>query len=300
MDDDCPSISVVIGAQEAAATIERCVQAVLAQTHGLHAEIIVADGSTDGTAALVASRFPDVVLIRGSRASLVPHLWGLGIERVTAPLVAVTMAQCIPAGDWLEKILRAVHEHPDAAALGGPIDGPHDGAAIDWAVYFARYSAHMPPGMSGPVRDIAGDNAAYRRDALQSAWLDRANGFWETLVHHTLRADGKRIYAIPAVRVRLAPAVGGLRFARIRFQHGQHFGSTRTITSRRQRALRIVSTPALPAVLLYRIGRSVRQQRPDWMGHYLRSLPWLIMFLIAWSLGEARGYAAQRREASRR
>ena len=299
MADGCPDISVVIGAHQARSTVAHCLQSVLAQIHGLHAEIIVAAGTADGTADFVAREFPAVTLLRGSHRQLVPDLWAMGIEHARAPLVAITIAQCVPGADWVPALLRVANEYPHVAALGGPIDGPHGGSPIDWAVYFARYTAHMPGRASGDVRDVAGDNALYRREALQSAWTNRRFGFWETLVHHKLRVDGRSIRTAPTLMVQLMPASGRPGFASIRFRHGRHFASTRSLSSGAARVLRIVSTPLLPVVLLFRIGRSVWQRRRDWMGHYLRSIPWLIVFLTAWSLGEAVGYLAPRLDDGR-
>jgi hypothetical protein len=54
------------------------------------------------------------------------------------------------------------------------------------------------------------------------------------------------------------------------------------------RWLRALSSPLIPAVLLFRIVRQVRRKRPH--GKELaRSLPFLLAFLAAWTLGELIG-----------
>lgn len=57
------SISVIIPSHNRARLLPRCLDSVLAQTRPPDEIIIVDDGSTDGTAALVAERYPDVRLM---------------------------------------------------------------------------------------------------------------------------------------------------------------------------------------------------------------------------------------------
>jgi glycosyltransferase involved in cell wall biosynthesis len=291
-----PDISVVIGAQNAQHTIVECIRQVLGTAAGPRAEVIVADGSTDGTADLVSRHFPGVVLIRGRSQQLVPQLWGLGIQRASAPLVAIINAQCIPADDWLASIARLAAEHPDMAGVGGPIEAPeHDGAAIDWAVYFTRYSAYMPPITAGPAAEIPGDNAVYRKAMLDRYWVDRDQGFWETLFHRQLHSAGERLYMSPDMRVRLGRTGGAGQFARARFRHGQHYGATRPVSSLPMRILRVVAAPVLMPLLQARIGRRVMRQRRDLLRSYLWALPWSTAFLSSWSCGEVSGYLAPAR-----
>jgi hypothetical protein len=56
------------------------------------------------------------------------------------------------------------------------------------------------------------------------------------------------------------------------------------------RIARIFAAPVLMPYLVLRIGRRVVNHRPDWLGHYLTAVPWLMFFMIGWSLGEISGY----------
>ncbi|MHB1770767.1 MAG: glycosyltransferase family 2 protein [Acidimicrobiales bacterium] len=58
------SVSVVVPAHDSAATIAEALESVRAQTSLPDEVIVVDDGSSDGTADIVASRFPEVKLIR--------------------------------------------------------------------------------------------------------------------------------------------------------------------------------------------------------------------------------------------
>jgi glycosyltransferase involved in cell wall biosynthesis len=283
-------IAVVIGAQNARGTITDCLNSVLGQTNGVNAEILVADGSTDGTDQIVQKDFPNVLLIRAGRENLIPHLWGIGMERAQAPLVALTTGHCIPSRSWLENIIKQASQNKEYAGIGGPI-APSDALPPrDWAVYFSRYSAFMPPTIEGPVKDIPGDNAAYRKDALDRCWLERENGFWETIFHHALHLQGEMIYMTPQVEVRLGRTDSATDYFVTRFKHGVHYGSTRPNNTGLVRLVRIFAAPILMPYLVLRIGRRVARRRPDWLGRYVTALPWLLFFMTGWSLGEIWGY----------
>jgi len=283
-------ISVVVGAQNARSTVSECLDSVLAQLSGLNAELLVADSSSDGTDKIVSSRFPNVTLIHLDGDKLVPYLWGVGMERASAPIVAITTAHCIPAGNWIESILSQARSRTDCAGLGGAIGAPIGGTAMDWAVYFSRYSAFMPPAADGLVADIPGDNAAYRKEALDRCWTDRQNGFWETLFHHALRQSGGTLYMSPKVEVRLGTTDSASDYFRVRFKHGAHYGSSRPNTSGLIKLIRICAAPILMPYLVLRIGKRVATSRPDWLKYYVIGLPWLIYFMTGWSLGEIQGY----------
>lgn len=292
MAENRPEISIVIGSQQACQTIMACLNAVTAQARLLKAEIIVADGSTDGTADIIANYFPEVELIRGDGEQLIPALWGMGMARAQAPLIAITTAQCVPMAGWLPAMIEAVGIQQHCLGVGGAIDGPCAATLMDWAAYFSRYSAYMPPVTSGLVAEIPGDNAVYRRPVLERYWGRQDQGFWETVVHHRLRAEGEKLYLSSDIRVRLGATSRPWEFARSRFRHGRHFSSTRPGMSTGGRVIRLLAVPALLPFLLLRIGRRVVRHRPDWALTFCLAFPWLIYFVGAWSLGELIGYIA--------
>jgi hypothetical protein len=285
-----PAISVVIGVHQAAEALSGCLAALHPQTAAADAEIIVAQsGAGDGAGnADLARRYPQVRWLHSPAGTLVPQLWKQGLDAARGPLVALTIAQCRPSPTWLQQIAASLSG--GAAAVGGPLTGPEGGSSVDWALYFARYSAWMPAGKTAPVHDVAGDNAAYRRAALEGCEAAMRDGFWEVLVHQQLVAQRRTILWEPAMLVEFH-ASGKLRnLARTRYEHGRHYASTRQGNRLATRALRALTAPALPLVLLARIHGRIRARQPAWLRHFWRSLPALSVLVAAWSLGELSGY----------
>ncbi|MFQ5615523.1 MAG: glycosyltransferase [Anaerolineales bacterium] len=287
------TISVVVGAKNTPPSMVHCLSALERQAGNQGAEIILVDGSTAGAAEFLAGRFPQVRLLRGDPTHLVPQLWKQGYEGASGTIIAFTNANLVPAEDWLEQIAQSHTRRSDeeVAGVGGPVEGPVNGSWRDWTLYFARYSAYLPPGPAGPTHDLAGDNAAYKKSDLERCYLEMRAGFWESLVHARLIAGGKTLVKNPAMRVRLASAGSLGEMARMRFHHGRYFGSTRPGNAASiKRLFRILTAPLVPLVLFYRIARRVFTQRRDWFPHFLRAIPGLAVLLVAWSLGEALGY----------
>src|SRR5689334_10386018 len=157
-------LSVVIATIDCAHTIEACLRQLAQSCAGLRAEFVVVDASRDDTAARVAAMSPSARLLRFKPTTLAPQLWAEGYRVSTGRIVAFTTGHFLVAPAWAS----AMREGLDAGATGagGPVVLGEGTRALDWAVFFLRYSAVMPHTLgAGRVdREIAGDNAAYRRE----------------------------------------------------------------------------------------------------------------------------------------
>ncbi len=280
-----PEISIVVGASEQGETLTRCLEALSHQISNVRAELIV----------VVPEKAPELTITNGAVLRvpgdpLVPQLWGAGIERAMAPLIAVLSGQCIPAANWIEAILTLSTTHPSASGYGGPINLAEGARRFDQAVYFSRYGAFIPPMNEGPAAEIAGDNAAYWKTTFDRYWSERESGFWETLVHHSLRRDGKTLLVSNSMVVRLGATRGRAAFLVARMRHGMHYASTRPDNNPVRRAARFVLAPLLIPVLMARAGKRARERGEAYAGRYRRARPWLLLIFASWSLGEAFGY----------
>ena len=283
-----PTLSVVVGSQNARHSVARCLNALVDQCNGEKVEIIVVDNSTDGTARIVSDDFPAIKLVRPDQDKLMPELWEIGINQTKGDVVALTTSHFVPERNWIEEILRA-HQSP-YAGIGGAIENDKSAGLISWAVYFCRYSPYMRPFREVTVNDFAADNASYKRSALDRYCEARGKGFWEFFIHNEMRKDGLELLVTPKIVVYHQESFSLLSFMSQRFWHGRHFGVKRASSvSRLKRLIYILASPLIPAVFLLRITQRVFNKRKH-VKEYVFSLPILLLFLLSWAAGEFTGY----------
>jgi hypothetical protein len=304
-----PKLSVVIGSHNARSSVRECLSALEKQRQGLpdqEVEIIIVDNSTDGTTELIRIAMeeqgrgrgdgpaPNLKLVEAPATALIPELWGIGVRQSSGAIIATTTSHFTPRPDWFEQILRA-HEsshagHAGHAGIGGAIENDDSSGLVDWAVYFCRYSSFMPPFVEKAAREIAADNASYKRSALAQWRQSGEAGFWETVVHAGFRKQGLSLLLSPAIVVTHKRSFALFDFIRQRFQHGRQYGGARAerISTGRKWVYALLS-PLIPLLFLARISRLVVTRRAH-IGKFLLSLPILSLFLSGWAMGELWGY----------
>lgn len=222
--------------------------------------------------------------------SLIPHLWRDGIQAAQAEKVALGTAHCIPANDWVDRLLAS--DMTSLPGIGGVIENAESSSARDWAVYLLRYISFAPPQEKRQVIEIAADNAIYRRSDImqQSDLLEK--GFWEPSFHARFRKAGLTLELDPNIRVVHCNQYSTGQFFGQRLAHGKEFGLARVREiSLVKRWLLIVLSPLLPVLFLKKIVGAV-MQHGKYKSKLLKASPWLLLFLFAWGLGEAQGYLA--------
>jgi glycosyltransferase involved in cell wall biosynthesis len=284
-----PRLSIVVGSHNARASIGLCLESLERQENGNETEIIVVDNSTDGTAEVVAKDFSHLQLVRSPEFRFIPELWEQGIRRSSGEIVAITTAHCVPEDRWVQGILRA-HNEGSYAGIAGAIEIEGHANLVDWAIYFCRYSPYMRPFSAHVVKDIPGDNASYRRWALERCTDVRTKGFWEPEINQELRKDGFELLLTPTFAVFHGKSFSFFGFMYNRFWHGRQFGMDRASKlSLMGRVVYILLSPMIPLVFLFRITRNVFTKGRH-VDKLLVSFPILTLFLLSWSLGELSGY----------
>lgn len=127
-----PAVSIITPAYNAEKTLAHTIDSCLAQTFPDFEHLVVDDGSTDGSAALVlerASRDPRVRLVRrpngGAGAAR-----NTGLQHARGRYIALLDSDDLWMPDYLERQLALLASHPEAAIatanainLGGVFDG---------------------------------------------------------------------------------------------------------------------------------------------------------------------------------
>ena len=110
-------VAVVIPNYNGARWLPGVLESVAAQTLAPAAVLVVDDGSSDGSLALLAERFPDVRVLALERNGGFARTANAGLRAVTADAVALVNTDVVLAPDWLERAAAALGAAPRAAAV---------------------------------------------------------------------------------------------------------------------------------------------------------------------------------------
>ncbi len=281
-----PEISIVVPVRYAAETVEPTLRALLAQCAGLSAEIIAVVAAADPTRetlrALEREPLLRVIEMPGRRS--VPQLRAEGMRAARGRLVAITEDHCLFSPGWVAGCLEALRGHPEAVAVGGPVENGRTGSSVDWAIFFSRYLVWMAPLRRGAVTQLPGNNACYRREVLEAHAALFAHGFWEHHFHNEVVARGHKLWLEPELVVthnkpyRFGPYLG------LRYRHARCFGGMEGAG----RLRRLVLWPLLPLLMFLRAQRTILQKkrhaREFWQG-----FPVLLLCYGVWCWGDLVG-----------
>lgn len=237
-------VSVVIAAYNAERTIAECLAGCLGQTRPAHEIIVVDDGSTDRTKAVVLKAAgtghddrtdPTDPTDGRAQADEIPvpvrYLYqsnagpaaarNLGAAAATGDLIAFTDSDCVPEEGWLEALAAGfTDEH--IAGVGGTY------AIANPEAYLARL-IHEEIGlrharMEGEVDFLGSFNVAYRRSAFDAvggfdASFRAASGEDNDLAYRIADHGGKLFFTRGAVVAHYHPTRLG-RYLRTQYGHG--------------------------------------------------------------------------------
>lgn len=177
-----PTVSVVIPVKDDADELRECLRALALQSWPPDEIVVVDNGSGDGSALVAAEEGARVVRHVGGG---IPAASAAGYDAARGEIIARVDADCRPDARWIEHVVRALDERPDAAAVtgGGRFDeGPRLLRGALAGLYFGGYYAVLTPTL-GHV-PLFGSNFAMRR----AAWLAVASDVHrdDELVHDDL------------------------------------------------------------------------------------------------------------------
>lgn len=282
-----PRISVVIASDRSRALLDSCLHSLLEQCGRLGAEIVVARPSDLGDLAAVRRSYPGVRVVAAPERSTVPQLRSVGLAAAHGDIVAVTEDHCVADPDWLELLASGVAAGADV--VGGGMDNAQRERAVDWAAYFSEYgffSTTRPDSENTPA--LTGANVAYSRQVVDDVVALAREGNWENIAHQRLLATGSVLRFVSTAAVYQNRNYTLWDFCVDRYQHGRDYARRRLVDEPAgRRWVLLPGCPALPFLLLSRIARAAAPGRKK---QFLRALPATMLFLTAWSAGEAVGY----------
>lgn len=171
-------VAVVIPNLNGLSHLPDCLQALSEQTRPADEIVVVDNGSTDGSLAYLAERWPDVrVVTLGSNTGF-PSACNAGIAATTAPLVVLLNNDTAAEPGWLEHLVDAMDADPGCSWASSKLVRFDDPATMDSAghAYSIWVGAARNLGEGEPAADwdaprrIFGASAAaavYRRSLFE-------------------------------------------------------------------------------------------------------------------------------------
>lgn len=176
-------VSLVIPAFNEGQNIARAVRAARAQKYSAGFEVIVADNdSSDDTVKQAEAAGADrVVIERNAQGANAARQAGQAAAR--GEIVAFIDADCLPAPDWLGKVVERLVGHPGAAAISGPYDHGFEGLKRRVEkVYVGRVLPRAPVILRfffrKPAGVLIGGNFAAWKSAIDAAGGIAQPKFW--------------------------------------------------------------------------------------------------------------------------
>jgi hypothetical protein len=201
-------------------------------------------------------------------------------------IVALLEDDCIVSEDWCRGVIEA-HQDDSSVAIGGPVEPDSYQKALDWAVYFCEYGRFMRP-FSGTVSALSGNNVTYKRGALTD--VKDGSGFYEVMLHWQWQQHGEALSAYDGLEIHNVNRWSLVNVTTSPYHHGRAFAGMRIRGQPWYRRLFFVGMSiTLPLVQMMRQVRVVTS-RKRYAWEFVRALPWIVVFLIGWSLGEFVGY----------
>jgi len=193
-----PKISVIIPTLNAAAKIERCLEAIFSQSIKPY-EVIVVDGRSTDETVEKARKFPVKIFFQDYGACGAARQ--IGLQNAQGEFIAFTDADCIPSGDWLRNLLAGLGE--GIVGVGGRIENIGEGRwtrAINLAFATFLGSGRSIQGRTFKskklVKSVSASNSMYRRSDLIKigGFNPDLSGADEIELNARLRKVGKLLY----------------------------------------------------------------------------------------------------------
>lgn len=238
----------------------------------------------------ILREWPWVRVLDVDAGTPIPQMRAAAFAAARAPLIAVIEDHVIVPAGWAQRVVAAARE--TGGIVGGPLENLATSTLVDRAAFLCEYSHCLPPGPAGESDWLPGNNVVYPAGALrQHAGIAEAGG-WENEIHAAIRRSGGRLVFVPEMVAGhdMSYSLGG--YIAQRYLYARSFAGNRLRgASFALRAAYATAALTLPPLLLLRISRNVLGNS-RYRKSFLMSLPLLVLFVVAWAVGEIVGYLA--------
>jgi glycosyltransferase involved in cell wall biosynthesis len=289
-----PEISVIIASYNSRSTIGDCLRTLREQKTTVSFEVIVVDSSTDGTGELVAQNYPWVRLFCFKQRKFPGTARNIGVSQAGGRIIAFTDADCMVDVHWISEIRRA-HDLP-YLAISGAIGNANPWSYLGWGYYFCEFAGWSPGTAEGWLRDGAGANVSYKREALDRYGPLLNDSYCsDTVFHEQLLKAGHGLWFRPAMLVYHYNPDRFIPFIRHQYFHGRSLARVRRHRGGGFNWRGLVYIPAVAWVPLKRLAKIGRNCLfgGEYAKAFALSWPVILLGLVCWSLGEAAGYAGE-------
>jgi glycosyltransferase involved in cell wall biosynthesis len=295
-------IDVIICTYNRAECLPRLLDALGKQTapHSSFEILVVDDGSTDGTENLCrdfAQIMPNLRYERARRNQGLARSRNLGIAVSRAPLLAFIDDDCIPARDWVERMIAALDKH---LIVAGAIESPTEDF---WKLChnIAQFHPFLSSRRARKSRFIAGANMGFHRRVLESIGGFEPERMMAEDMECILRAGraGIDVAFRPEAVVRHDPPRTGLR--EILHYAAKHARTTVHLRRHYRTELGIPSLVLSPAFLLFfspviaiLTTCKIFFTDPILLRRHPETFPVVCALKLAWCVGACQGLLARK------
>lgn len=297
-----PDLSIMLTIVDSGKTLERCLDALAAQTGDHNLEVLVPYDHMSKDAGAFAARFPQFTFMdlgeifdgKIPADALEMHAFydkrrSEALAVAKGRLIGIIEDRGVPEPDWAANMIKLHAEYPHGV-IGGAVENGVD-KLWNWAIFFCDFGRYGPPLSDMDPEYVTDTNIVYKRDTLMAfkhLWEDQ---YKEAQLHWAMKREGEKLMLTDrAITAQHRPPFSISKLAKERFHWARMFGQVRGAEITKATRLKLcLAAPILPFMLFIRHFRRQVSKGRD-VGKFVMATPMTLFLLFCWSAGEFTGY----------
>lgn len=288
---DPPNFSVILIVAHQRARAELALASVLAQEGLKAAEVLVVDSASGEVPPLAGSDHPRVRVLTPSNRQDYGQMKAEAVRQALGEVVLFIEDHVQAQPGWLMALAKAF-DGP-WVAVGAQVENANPHVGLSPIVALVNYGLWAPPVDRGEADLLAGNNTAYRRDALL-AYGDTLGSMLvsDTVLQWHMQSRGGKLFVENAAVIRHLNPTTLRNCLLAEFTYHWPFAGVRAGAfgwSFWQKLRYLVLSPAIPWLRLRRLLKLNAQKHLITPGELLAHLPHLVLILYSAVLGQMAG-----------